>query len=108
MFRCLPVVQRRELEYDKHLRDKMIVAKNEFRALLRETKMITYRLVPGHSVWSHSQIVGGWRTVASFRPHSVCVLPPVQRVLKVTINCTEGLSIANEFGDVHLCSFCNK
>ena len=47
MFCCLPVVQRRELEYDKHLRDKMIVAKNEFRALLRETKMITYRLVLG-------------------------------------------------------------
>ena len=46
MFCFLPVVQRRELEYDKHLRDKMIVAKNEFRALLRETKMITYRLVP--------------------------------------------------------------
>lgn len=46
LFCCLPVAQRRELEYDKHLRDKMIVAKNEFRALLRETKMITYRLVP--------------------------------------------------------------
>ena len=46
LFCCLLVVQRRELEYDKHLRDKMIVAKNEFRALLRETKMITYRLVP--------------------------------------------------------------
>ena len=63
MFCFLPVVQRRELEYDKHLRDKMIVAKNEFRALLRETKMITYRLVPCFSVWSHSQIVGGWCTI---------------------------------------------
>ena len=40
-----PYVQRRELEYDKYLRDKMVVAKNEFRALLRETKKITYRLV---------------------------------------------------------------
>jgi len=32
-------------EYDKFLRDKMVVAKNEFRALLRETKKITCRLV---------------------------------------------------------------
>ena len=79
MFCFLPVVQRRELEYDKHLRDKMIVAKNEFRALLRETKMITYRLVPCFSVWSHSQIVGGWCTIPSFRPHLVRILPPVQR-----------------------------
>ena len=66
MFCFLPVVQRRELEYDKHLRDKMIVAKNEFRALLRETKMITYRLVPRLSVWSHSQIVEGSLIQTSF------------------------------------------
>ena len=37
------LLQRREIEYDKHLRDKMVKAKNEFRALLRETKIITYR-----------------------------------------------------------------
>jgi transcription elongation regulator 1 len=35
---------RREAEYDKHLRDKMVMAKNEFRGLLRETKIITYKL----------------------------------------------------------------
>ena len=40
-----PYSQRRELEYDKFLRDKMVVTKNGFRALLRETKKITYRLV---------------------------------------------------------------
>jgi len=33
------------LRYNKFLRDKMVVAKNEFRALLRETKKITCRLV---------------------------------------------------------------
>ena len=36
-------VQRREAEYDKYLRDKMVAAKNEFRGLLRETKLITYK-----------------------------------------------------------------
>ena len=41
----LPVHTEEELEYNKFLRDKMVVAKNEFRALLRETKKITYRLV---------------------------------------------------------------
>lgn len=34
---------RREAEYDKYLRDRMIEAKNEFRALLRETKILTYK-----------------------------------------------------------------
>ena len=37
------VFQRREMEYDKHLRDKMVMAKNEFRSLLRETKVISYK-----------------------------------------------------------------
>lgn len=36
-------LQRREVEYDKFLHDKMIRAKEEFRALLRETKIITHR-----------------------------------------------------------------
>ena len=35
--------QRREVEYDKYLRDKMVTAKNEFRSLLKETKIITYK-----------------------------------------------------------------
>ena len=35
--------QRREAEYDKYLRDKMMEAKNEFRALLRETKILSYK-----------------------------------------------------------------
>ena len=37
------IFQRREAEYDKHLRDKMVMAKNEFRSLLRETKIISYK-----------------------------------------------------------------
>ena len=36
-------VQRREAEYDVHLRDKMVDAKNNFRLLLKETKLITYK-----------------------------------------------------------------
>ena len=36
-------VQKREVEYDKYQRDKLNIAKNEFRTLLRETKVITYR-----------------------------------------------------------------
>lgn len=36
-------VQRREAEYDKYLRDKMVTAKNEFRSLLRETKVLNYK-----------------------------------------------------------------
>ena len=54
----LPVHTEEELEYNKFLRDKMVVAKNEFRALLRETKKITYRLVeplPHCITQSHSQ-----------------------------------------------------
>ena len=35
--------QRREVEYDEYLKDRLVEAKNEFRALLRETKVITYR-----------------------------------------------------------------
>jgi len=70
-----PCTQRRELEYNKFLRDKMVVAKNEFRALLRETKKITYRLVEplphcitqSHShdyflgmVWEYDSCAGGY------------------------------------------------
>lgn len=36
-------LQRREVEYDEYLKDRLVEAKNEFRALLRETKAITYR-----------------------------------------------------------------
>ena len=35
--------QKREVEYDKYQTDKLATAKMEFRALLRETKQITYR-----------------------------------------------------------------
>ena len=55
----LPVHTEEELEYNKFLRDKMVVAKNEFRALLRETKKITYRLVeplPHCITQSHSHV----------------------------------------------------
>ena len=37
------LLQRREAEYDKYLRDKMVIAKNEFRNLLKETKIISYK-----------------------------------------------------------------
>lgn len=37
------MVQKREVEYDKYQRDKLNIAKNEFRILLRETKVITYK-----------------------------------------------------------------
>ena len=36
-------MQKREVEYDKYQRDKLNIAKNEFRSLLRETKVITYK-----------------------------------------------------------------
>ena len=36
-------LQRREAEYCEYLKDRLVEAKNEFRALLRETKIITYR-----------------------------------------------------------------
>ena len=39
----LYVLQKREVEYDKYLRDKLNVAKNEFRSLLKETKLITHK-----------------------------------------------------------------
>ena len=35
--------QRREAEYDEYLKDRLVEAKNEFRALLKETKAISYR-----------------------------------------------------------------
>ena len=57
-----PYTQRRELEYDKFLNYKMIVAKNKFRALLRETKKIAYRLVGSISRkrdWDISEIEEG-------------------------------------------------
>ena len=37
------LLQRRELEYDEYLKDRLVKAKNEFKALLRETKTITYK-----------------------------------------------------------------
>ena len=39
---CL-FLQKREAEYDKFLRDKMVSAKNEFRALLRESKHLSHK-----------------------------------------------------------------
>ena len=36
-------LQRRELEYDEYLKDRLVEAKNDFRTLLRETKTITYK-----------------------------------------------------------------
>ena len=36
-------LQRREAEYGEYLKDRLVEAKNEFRALLKETKAITYR-----------------------------------------------------------------
>ena len=35
--------QKREVEYDKYQMDKIIMAKNDFRSLLKETKLITYK-----------------------------------------------------------------
>ena len=35
--------QKREAEYQKYLRDKQHKAKNDFRVLLKETKLITYK-----------------------------------------------------------------
>ena len=40
---CVCFEQKREAEYQKYLRDKQHRAKNEFRALLKETKLITYK-----------------------------------------------------------------
>ena len=45
LFLCLCVCicqQRREEEYERFQRDKMVQAKNEFKALLKETKKIDY------------------------------------------------------------------
>ncbi len=36
-------MQKREVEYDKYQRDKLSTAKIEFRSLLKETKLITYK-----------------------------------------------------------------
>ena len=36
-------MQKREVEYDKYQRDKMSIAKNEFRSLLKETKIISHK-----------------------------------------------------------------
>lgn len=35
--------QRREHEYDKFMRDTMVTAKNDFKSLLKETKLISYK-----------------------------------------------------------------
>ena len=35
--------QRREKEFDDYLREKYVQAKTDFRELLKETKVITYR-----------------------------------------------------------------
>lgn len=35
--------QKREVEFDKYQSDKMVLSKNEFRSLLKETKFITYK-----------------------------------------------------------------
>jgi hypothetical protein len=39
----LLVLQKREVEYDKYQMDKLTEAKSDFRVLLRETKLITYK-----------------------------------------------------------------
>lgn len=36
-------LQKREVEFDKYQMDKLALAKNEFRSLLKETKLITYK-----------------------------------------------------------------
>ena len=40
---ALLLLQKREVEYDEYLKDRLMAAKNEFRTLLRETKAITYK-----------------------------------------------------------------
>lgn len=35
--------QKREVEFDKYQSDKLVMAKNEFRSLLKESKFITYK-----------------------------------------------------------------
>ena len=39
----LSLFQRREKEFDDYLREKYVQAKADFRELLKETKLITYR-----------------------------------------------------------------
>lgn len=44
---CIAVLfclqQKREEEYERFLRDKLVLAKTEFKTLLKETKMIDYQ-----------------------------------------------------------------
>ncbi len=43
LFVVVIILQKREVEYDKFQRDKLLTAKSDFRVLLHETKILTYK-----------------------------------------------------------------